>query len=214
MKISMVITTCSGDPDAFQQQGGGGIYSATMYDRQRMLREELLPAAIAEGMDEIWVVGRYPKEIESEFEDDVNFVFLPPMRLNRIEAFRERECGARFSTGDLLVMSSDDHKVGPGFGTTLREIYDEDTWDIIQPKRIHGITGEELPDGRGEQFPDYSPWHLQCYRRWVWAMNPFTAIDTLWCDIDYPPIYEQIGAKLTWDERLVCIDVEAKEGER
>ena len=210
MKISCIISTAAGDPNAWTQHGGGGIYSATMYDRQRMLREEILPAAIEEGFEEIFLVGRFPREFEEEFKDTVTTIFLPPERLNRIEAFRERECGARFATGDVFVMSSDDHKVGKGFGATLKEIEDED-WDVIQPKRIHGIEGVELADGKEE---GYSPWHLQVYRRWVWSMVPFSKLDTLWCDILFPRIYERIGAKLVWDDRLVCIDVEAKEGER
>ena len=211
VRISRIISTACGDPDAYAQHGGGGIYSATMYDRQRMLRDEILPADIAEGYDEIWVVGRYPDDLQTEFSDAVNFVFLPPMRLNRIEAFRQRECGARFSTGDIMVVGADDHKVGTGFVQTLREIADEDTWDVIQPKRVHGITGELLPDGQEE---GYSPWHCQVYRRWVWCMCPFTGIDTLWCDIIWPTHYREIGAKLTWDDRLTIVDVEAKEGER
>jgi hypothetical protein len=191
VKISLIITTACGDERAWQQHGGGGLYSATMYERQAMLRDKILPAAIQQEIDEIWVVGR-------------------PMRIDRIEAFRQREVGARFSTGEILVCTADDHMLSDTFAADLRGVLTED-WDILTPKRLHGVTGETLNNGQEE---GYSPWHCQVYRRWVWAMLPFTAYDTLWVDTVLPRMYEEIDAKLVWDDRLVCVDVEAKEGER
>jgi hypothetical protein len=210
VKISAIYTTACGDPSAQHQQGGGGIYSKTIGSRLELLREHILPAALSQGIDEIIVCGRFPQGLVDKFGDDVIFITLPPLRLDRIEAFRQRECAARFSTGDILIASADDHMLGDGFVEILHGLVEED-WDILTPKREHGITGEELNNGRED---GYSPWHCQVIKRHAWAMCPFTRVDTLWSDIVLPEHYEEMNLRMTWDDRLVAIDVEAAEDEK
>jgi len=178
----------------------------TMSERARLLDEEILPAAIAQDIDEIILVGRYPEALESKWKDRITMLTLPPMRLDRIEAFREREVGARWSTGDILIVSADDHKLTPDFISTLRSIADED-WDLITPRRVHGQNlTTELNNGRADC---YSPWHVQVYRRPLWVQVPFTTYDTLWVDIVLPKLYDKLGAKMVWHDELTVIDVEA-----
>jgi hypothetical protein len=211
VRLSYIVTTASGDPAVAHQHGGGGIYAATLADRATLLREKILPAT--EGFDEVWVVGRYPQDLEDDFSDHVNFVHLAPLRRERIEAFRQREVGARFSTGDILVMSADDHALGKGFAKNLRKIVDED-WDLLTPRRVHALTGETLNNGSAEM---YSPWHCQVYKRHVWAQVPFTSFDTLWVDILLTQKWfddNEIDCKMVWDDRLEVLDVEAREDER
>jgi hypothetical protein len=206
VRASYLLTTACGDHRvANTQYGGGGIYSKTIGDRLALLRERILPAAVGQDLHEIIVCGRFPQSLVDEFDDTVTFITLPPQRLDRIEAFRQRECAGRFSTGDVLIASADDHMLTDGFVDTLRDIMSEE-WDILTPKRVHGITNETLNNGENE---GYSPWHVQCIKRHAWAMCPFVRVDTLWSDIVLPEHYKEMNLKMTWDDRLVVVDVEA-----
>lgn len=207
MKLSYIVTTACGDPAVAGQTGGQGITGLHMNERERLLREEILPAA--KGFDEVIVVGRFPEGMAADFPH-VTFISIPALRRDRIEAFRQREVGSRWSTGDILVLSADDHKLGKGFAKKLREIAEED-WGILTPRRVHAKTNETLNNGVADR---YSPWHCHVYRRFVWAQVPWTAFDTLWVDIVLPDLYEQLDIKMVWDDRLTCYDVEMAEGER
>jgi len=205
MKLDYIITTACGDPEAWPQRTPSRIQP--MQKRQELLRERILPAAV--GFDNVIVVGRYPKELEEAFPD-ITFLHLPPLVRDRVEAFRQREVGSRWSTADTFVLGADDHALGPGFSDTLRDVLDED-WDILTPLRMHGLTGEVLNNGKED---GYSPWHLHVYKRHVWARLPWTTISTLWCDIALPRLYREHGFKMIWDDRLQVIDVEAAEWEK
>jgi len=210
VKTSYILTTCCGDLNVAEQHGGGGIYAKTMSERAQLIHDEILPAALKQDppFDEMLVVGRFPQALVEAYPD-VMWLFLPPERLDRIEAFRERECAARWSRGDILVLSADDHKLADDFTAQLRAIREE-PWDLITPKRVHALTGQTLNNGLAD---GYSPWHCQVLRRSLWAQLPFTAYDTLWVDILLPERYKRLGAQMVWSDDLIVYDVEAQEGE-
>ena len=107
------------------------------------------------------------------------------------------------------MVSADDHKLGEGFADKVRALAEEE-WDIITPKRIHGITGEELNNGKED---GYHPWHCNVIKRQAWAMLPWTTIATLWCDIVMTRVHEELNLKTAWGMGLAVIDVEAAEDE-
>jgi hypothetical protein len=211
MKISYIITTACGDPYVSEQHGGGGLYKMTMSQRAELLDKEILPWANTQNVVddiEIIIVGRYPEQLAKKW-DGFQWLYVPPERRDRIEAFRQREIAARWSTGDILIVSADDHRLDEYFVEKLREIENDD-WDLITPKRLHAKTNELLNNGRDE---GYSPWHTQVLRRSLWAQVPFTLYDTLWVDIVIGTTYESIGAKMIWSDDLVVYDCEAEEDE-
>ena len=204
MKIDYIITTATGDPNAWPQHTPSRVQP--MQKRIELLRDRILPAAI--GFDDIIVVGRCHGSIK-DAHPDITYIHLPPLVRDRVEAFRQREVASRWSTADCFVLGADDHALCDDFVVKLREMMDE-PWDILTPKRIHGITGEELNNGKED---GYSPWHLHVVRRHVWAQLPWTTVSTLWCDVAYPRIYADMNFKMEWSDELWSIDVEAEEHE-
>lgn len=185
----------------------------TMSQRAELLCDEILPAAFIQDIDEIIVVGRYPDALPLLYPDDdypqLQWLYLPPERLDRIEAFRQREVAARWSTSDVLIVSADDHRLAEDFTEVLRSKWDDD-WDLITPKRLHAKTLNELNNGRDE---GYSPWHTQVLRRSLWAQIPFTLYDTLWVDTIIPDTYKRHNMKMVWSDDLIVYDCEATEDE-
>lgn len=208
MKLSYILTTCCGDPLVSEDFGGGGLYKMTMSQRAELLDQEILPAAIPQEIDEIIVVGRFPDVLRDKW-DSVMWLTLPPERRDRIEAFRQREVAARWSTGDIFIMSADDHKLADDFVKVLRTKLDND-WSLITPRRLHGQNLTVLNNGQAD---GYSPWHAQVLRRELWAQLPFTAHDTLWVDTILTTVYEKLNAKMVWDDDLVVYDCEAADDE-
>lgn len=204
VKVDYIVTTACGDREAWSQKTPSR--SKFIANRIEMLKDEILPAAV--GFDSVIVVGRCHKDVELA-HPDFTFLHLPPLIRDRVEAFRQREVASRWSNADILVVSADDHKLGEGFADKVRAL-DKEEWDIITPKRIHGITGEELNNGKED---GYHPWHCNVIRRSAWAMLPWTTIATLWCDIVLSRVHEELNFKTAWDMGLEVIDVEAAEDE-
>jgi len=192
----MIINTSATDPyaSAFKNPWRSKSYAS----RYEILKEKVLPAALAEGFDEVIVVGN--------FEPGEGYQYLPmePVVRARMNALHQRELGARHATGDILVFGHDDHAVGEGFGDKLRGY--QLPWDLLVPKRVHGVTGEELDNG---SLRLYMGGHVLAMKRWLWARVPWTAVATDYWDTSMTREWQAAGANLVWDTDLTHIDVEA-----
>lgn len=203
-KISLIINTAAKDPAVL----GGNPFRKTAYtERYNLLKNTVLPAVLTEGFDEVIVCGVF------EEGDGYKYVPMKPMRRDRRDALHQRDLGAAYATGDLLVFCHDDHVPGPGgFVKTLKDLdlANDPPWDLLVPQRLHGVTGAELNNGRAD---NYMGGHCLVMRRWLWAEVPWTSVDTEWWDCSLTRVWRETGAEIVWTDALTHLDMEATEDE-
>jgi hypothetical protein len=163
MRISIIFNTCSLDPLASSKQN---LYRTKPYSHRANLLEETLNNL--KGFDEIIVAGTFKEG------DKWDYVPVQPRYRDRRDALYQREFGARYSTGDLLVFSHDDHAPSPDFARILKS-RDQTEWDILVPERRHHLTDEVLNNGRDD---NYMGGHLLVMKRWIWAEVSWIEVDT------------------------------------
>ena len=221
-KLSLIINTASMDPFVAAK---GNMYRQGSYGDRRSIVRELISSS---GFDEVIVAGNF------EPGEGYTYLELEPQLRDRRDALWQREMGARHATGDVLVFTHDDHVLDEGFAEKLRLYYIDGfmcdisdkapdpeckcgtyhsppEWDLIVPKRIHGLTGEELNNGKEE---GYMGGHSLVMRRWLWAEVPWMSVNTEWWDTTMTRLWREAGGTIVWSDKLVHIDREAKETER
>jgi hypothetical protein len=196
-KLSLVINTASKDPalqgtNAFRQSA----YSA----RYGLMREHILPTMVDAGFDEVIVCGI--------FEAGLGYRYVPmaPKRRDRRDALHQRDLGAAYATGDILVFCHDDHAPAYDFAAKLGALADDPSWDLLVPRRLHGITDAEMNNGRDG---NYMGGHCLAMRRWLWAEVPWTSVDSEWWDVPMTRLWREAGAKIVWNDSLIHYDLEA-----
>lgn len=205
MRISYIINSAASDPWV---HGQNPHRIAGYKQRAALLRDRVLPAAIKQGFDEIIVAGCF------EAGDGYRYLPVPPRYRDRRDALVQREAGARHSTGDILVFGHDDHALEDSFGNRLRmwiALVLNPPWDLLIPKRIHGITGAELNNGFNKKHPErsYMGGHCLVMKRWLWAAVPWTLLDTEFWDTSLTREWKAAGGKLVYADDLIHVDVEA-----
>jgi hypothetical protein len=206
MRISYIINSAASDP--LVNTIGNPWRKVGYRRRYSLLKEQVLPAATAQGFDEVIVAGC--------FEAGAGYQYVPmePRFRDRRDALWQREIGARYATGDVLVFGHDDHSLAPDFEKALwdRCMTTDDfaAWDLLIPKRIHGITGAELNNGKDS---GYMGGHVLVMKRWLWAQVPWTLVDTSFWDTTLTREWKAAGGKLVYADDLVHVDVEATEDE-
>jgi hypothetical protein len=215
LSVSLIITTACGDPLVAEQRGGHG-QGQVHARRIEFLNERILPAALELGeLDEVIVAGRPSNELRDL--PDVTYLWVPPARRDRSEALHIREIATRYSTGDILIYTADDHALSEDFVGNM-PTWD---WDILTPVRINGADGNEMnsgdPASKWHNFGGYSPAHCQVLKRHVWAgMNEkgWMNIEGLeaW-DIPISTFWRNLGFELKWTDEIHAVDLEAREGE-
>lgn len=191
---------------------GGNLYRAAPYVAREKLLADTLSRVDIFGFDEVIVAGVFNPELGNKFQS-VRFVSVPPTVENRWDALMQREVGARFASGDILVFCHDDHSPansldGIPFAATLKTLGEE--WDILVPKRKHKQTGEELTNGRLE---GYMGGHCYAMRRAAWATVPLTNAPNEFWDTFLTQVWLNLGFKIVWTDKLVHVDLEAVAGE-
>jgi len=221
MKISLIINTAAGDP---RVAGENNPWRRHTYgDRVAMVHKIV---AECTDFDQIIVAGVFEPSAEGLYTS----VQIPQQYGDRRDALLQREIGARHATGDILVFTHDDHMPSApqndeGFTMPFlltsgtKSFIEDDTivdftqgWDILVPKRIHGVTGEELNNGKEA---GYMGGHTLCMKREAWAAVPWvTAIPPRSWDIPMTRIWLDAGLKIVWTDDLISVDLEAMEDER
>ena len=196
-RISVIVNTCANDPLAGSRSNP---YRRSPYShRADLLRTKILPAIISQEPDELLVVGQW------EEGEGWRYIHLPPTTRDRSEALRQREMGLRLSTSPILIFSHDDHMLGEGFIQTVRERYaGDDRWDLLVPRRIHHLTGEELENGRKD---GYMGGHVLVMRRRLCAQVPWDVCVSEYWDVPMTSLWKEHG-EIWWVDDLVHLDVE------
>ena len=206
-RVSFIVNTACGDPIVGPQHNP---YRSLAYsERARILAEEILPRADRENFDEIIVAGIFPHSLE--VFPRVRFVNVAPMYRDRWDALPQREAGARYASGDILVFAHDDHAPGNGLVKALQELPKD--VDVLVPKRIHQKTGAILINGGAE---GYVGGHYVAMRREVWAKTPWTDApheDRFLWDVFLSKRWQEEGARICWATTAFFLDCEATESE-
>ena len=211
MKISLILNTSCMDPLA-------GTIRSQWRRKPYAARIELLKKTIALAhrvdWDEIIIAGNF------ESGNKYKYVEVQPVFRNRADALVQRELGARYSTGDVLVFCHDDHRPDEEFFQILNDWCEDDfgnfgAWDLLIPKRIHHATDEELENGNHEHDDreSYMGAHCLVMKRWLWAEVPWTSTGTEYWDHSMTRLWKQAGAKMIYADDLVHYDMEAEEDE-
>ena len=203
MKISLIINTASGDPRIAGERNPWRQH--TYGDRVDIVHKIVKECA---DFDEIIVAGVFEPSAEGLY----TYVSISQQYGDRRDALLQREIGARHATGDILVFTHDDHL--PQFNNFAGPYWqDKDfgDWDILVPKRVHGVTGEELNNGKTD---NYMGGHTLCMKRTAWATVPWlTAIPPRTWDIPMTRIWRDAGLTIAWTDDLISVDLEAREDE-
>jgi hypothetical protein len=203
LKISLIINTACADPVVRQRNNP---FRAACYgERAGLLEKEILPRSA--GFDEVVVAGSFPPQLKERFPL-VRFVPVPPQRRDRWDALFQREVGARFTTGDILVFCHDDHAPDDRLAAFLRELPPD--IDILVPKRVHLRTGAVLENGKAD---GYMGGHCYAMRRWIWASVSLTLAPNEYWDVYLTPIWKNAGANIVWSDDAIHYDCEAREAE-
>ena len=198
-KISLIINTACKDPAV---AGASNMYRSGSYGaRYGILKDRVLPAVTTAGFDEVIVCGVF------EPGEGYRYVPMQPRWRDRRDALHQRDLGASYATGDLLVFCHDDHTPAPGFVEVLQQIALDPDWDLLVPKRLHALTSAELENGRAL---DYMGGHCLVMKRWLWAEVPWTSVNTEWWDVSLTRLWREAGAKIIWNDELVHLDLEAE----
>jgi len=223
-KTSLIINTACMDP--LVRPNVNPYRSETYATRKDLILETV--SKLKGQYDEIIIAGTF------EPGDGYTYIEVYPHYRDRRDALYQREYGARHSSGDVLVFCHDDHTPAEDFALQLRRHYLEGyacnltddapnpdckcgkwhrppEWDLIIPKRIHGLTGEELNNGKAD---DYMGGHCLVMRRSLWAEVSWLSVDTEFWDVSMTRLWREAGGILLWSDHLVHIDLEATEHER
>ena len=199
MSVSLIINTASGDP---RVAGERNPWRSRTYGERVPLVHQIVKECA--DFDEIIVAGVFEPSADGLY----TYVQITPQYGDRRDALLQREIGARHATGDILVFTHDDHMPQTPWDLHLLE---SDDWDILVPKRIHGITGVELNNGKAE---GYMGGHTLCMKRHAWAAVPWvTAMPPRCWDRPMTRIWKDAGLKIVWIDELVSVDLEAASDE-
>jgi hypothetical protein len=178
-----------------------------MKSRIKLLKNKILPKALSAGFDEIFVAGRPDDSLVGAFPK-IMFLHIEPLTRTREEALHIREVATRYATGDILTYMADDHSVANSFVENMPTW----EWDVLTPQRIHGITKQELnngrPDGPWKNWNGYSPAHCQILKRRVWAQTPWESLHLTPWDVSMTRLWREMRFKVVWTDEIKCVDLE------
>jgi len=118
--------------------------------RRELLDELILPSVIAQGFDEVIVIGDY--------HSGPGWRHLPfrPLTGTTIEALFKRDVATMATSSDWLFYLSDDHRVHPDFSKDLAILMQEQPLgpkDVVVPARFCERNGEKI--GLNMGWPGY-----------------------------------------------------------
>jgi hypothetical protein len=203
IRVSLIINTACADPQVSARRNP--FRAATYAERASLLENDILPRA--KNFNEVIVSGAFPSTLPDRFPA-ARFVHAAAQRYDRWDALHQREVGARFASGDILVFCHDDHASGEALADYLRRL--DGGVDIVVPKRIHLKTGATLNNGRVD---NYMGGHCYAMRRWIWASCPLTSAPDEFWDTYLTPIWKKAGANIIWTDDASHYDCEAATNE-
>lgn len=171
--------------------------------RSHLLRERGVPSALAQGFDEVVVVGTY------EPGEGYRYLDVPSLTGTTLDALVKRDVGTLNCESKLIVYLCDDHMfIGRGFAKTVRAGHKE-LWDVIVPSRWadHPTLGR-IRINNGER-DGYCGGHAGVFRREVIQHRPWSAMphDRLW-DLHASRIQQDAGFRFLSVAGLAVQDIE------
>jgi hypothetical protein len=118
--------------------------------RRELLDELVLPSVLAQGFDEVVVIGDYHSG------DGWRHLPFAPLLGNTIDAQFKRDVGAVATSSEWLFYLCDDHRVHPDFSKDLAAFMQEHhptQQDVIVPARFCERNGEKI--GLNMGWPGY-----------------------------------------------------------
>ena len=178
------------------------------WKREALIDQYILPSMLKAEFDETLVVGDYKPSA------GYRYLEFPPVTATTMDALWKRDIGAEATTSDVLVYLSDDHCLGPGFGTVLRQSVLTRGWDALVPqRRTHqGVYGKSIPLNMG-LTEQYCAGHAGIFRRYVLQRCPWGATPhTLVWDLGHSRWMQAEGFRLVGaPQDLMVEDVEGSE---
>ena len=138
--------------------------------RKALVLEQVVPSALAQGFDDVVVVGNWSGDCTWV---GARYLCVEPLLHNTIDALVKRDVGTLATDADILAYINDDHKFAPGFCAALREVLDE-PWDVLVPHRVTYHKGRAISLNNGER-EGYCGGHGGVFRRHVITARPWSA---------------------------------------
>ena len=172
--------------------------------RNDLVASHILPSLVAQGFDEVFLVGPWEGETHG-----ARHLAVAPFLGNTQDALVKRDVAALAARSDVLFYLADDHRpYGKGFLDELRTSYDEHSWDVLVPRRLTVREGNViwLPTG----FPDYVAGHGVLVRRTLIREVPWctTTPRNPWWDVVHSHALKACGAVFKEAPSLAIEDVE------
>lgn len=201
-------------------------------ERRRAQVSEVFASVVDQGFDDVIIVGDW---LTGETLADpswsrwgARYLCVAPFVRSPIDAQVKRDVGTVATDADVLVYLCDDHALGFGFGTALREVLDE-PWDVLVPNRITyrqtypsyvSPDGKIVSDDKGGlmrvslnngESDGYCGGHAGVFRREVIVAKPWSAHahHRNW-DALISAEQQARGARFCWSPRtaLHIVDIE------
>ncbi len=160
--------------------------------RRQILDELILPSVVAQGFDEVVVVG--------DFHSGPGWRHLPfrPLTGTTIDALFKRDVGTAATYSDRILYLCDDHRVHPDFSRDLARLLQEtqmDGKDVIVPARFCERDGEKI--GLNMGWPGYLG-HAYCGGHG--GIFPRTAIQEVpWSIAPWDPNWDYYHSRMLMD---------------
>jgi hypothetical protein len=176
--------------------------------RPQLIKEIVLPSVLSQGFDDVIVVGDFPGA------GPFRTLIVPPLTHSTIDALVKRDVATLATDADILIYLSDDHLLGDGFGTHLRDLQQKD-WDVLVPSRFVVYNGQKLPLNNGALADNptvgtgYCGGHGGVFRRRLIERMPWSTMPhhRNW-DLLGSLAQQRLDAKFVWTSDLEIVDVE------
>jgi len=145
--------------------------------RRELLKGKVLPSVIAEGFDEVVVVGEYESGL------GYRYFHVPDMTKTTIDALVKRDVGTLATTADIICYLSDDHAFepfDPEWRAMLDEVYQMEPRGIGVPVRVARNGTEDVILNMGLDASDsnapYCAGHAGFFPRSLIQYMPWTSM--------------------------------------
>ena len=178
--------------------------------RAALVREHVVPSTVAQGFDDVLVVGDWLDD--TPWPTGVRYLCVEPLTRTTTDALIKRDVGALATDATTLVYLSDDHALAPHFVAELRDVLNEvpRTWDVIVPNRYTMRADARIPLPNGEA-EGYCAGHGMIVRRGVIEHTPWSAQrhHRNW-DVLASLAQQRAGARFVWHPReaIAICDIE------
>ena len=173
--------------------------------RNALVASHILPSLVAQGFDEVFLVGQYEGDLQG-----ATLLSVAPFLHNTQDALIKRDVAALAAHSDVLFYLADDHRPYKStFGATLRSFYDTHNWDVLVPQRLTVRYENVIPLNTGF-LEGYVAGHGMLVRKSLIQQVPWTTTTPRnpWWDVEHSKALRAQGAQFVLAPTLHIEDVE------